>query len=79
VHYANVTGIAKFYYKPTNSNTWRYLGQSRATSANPGSVAIEPADTLEGTFKIIFPAQAELPRLKRHAVPQLTIFDGNRR
>jgi hypothetical protein len=59
VHYANVTGIAKFYYEPTGSKTWRYLGESRATSANPGSVAIEHAGTLDGTFKIIFPAQGD--------------------
>jgi hypothetical protein len=59
VHYANVTGIARFYYEPAGSRTWRYLGASRATRANPGSVAIEPAGTLDGGFKIIFPAQGD--------------------
>jgi hypothetical protein len=59
VHYANVTGVAKFYYEPTGSKMWRYLGESRATSANPGSVGIEPAGTLDGKFKIIFPAQGD--------------------
>jgi hypothetical protein len=59
VHYANVTGVAKFYYEPAGSTTWQYLGESRATSANPGSVAIEPAGTLDGKFKIIFPAQRD--------------------
>jgi hypothetical protein len=58
-HYANVTGIAMFYYEPTGSNTWRYLGESRATSANRGSVGIEPVGTLNGTFKITFPAQGD--------------------
>jgi hypothetical protein len=56
-HYANVTGIAKFYYQPAGSTTWRYLGESRATSSNAGSVAIEPAGTLHGKFKIVFAAQ----------------------
>ncbi|HTR95222.1 MAG TPA: hypothetical protein VMI73_26115 [Trebonia sp.] len=57
MHYANVTGTAKFYYLPTGSKTWRYLGASKATSANPGSVSIEPAGTLSGKFKIVFAAQ----------------------
>jgi hypothetical protein len=59
VHYANVTGIARFYYEPTGSKAWRYLGKSRATRTNPGSVAIEPAGTLDGKFKIVFPAQGD--------------------
>jgi hypothetical protein len=59
VHYANVTGIAKFYYEPTGSKKWRYLGESRATRANGGSVAVEPAGTLDGNFKIVFPAQGD--------------------
>ena len=59
VHYADVTGIARFYYEPAGSNTWRYLGESHATRANPGSVAIEPAGTLDGRFKIVFPAQGD--------------------
>ena len=81
-HYTNVTGIAKFYYEPTGSKSWRYLGESRATNANPGSVAVEPVGTLDGTFKIIFPAQGDflgsgrLPRLKRHALPHLTSRNG---
>ena len=58
-HYANVTGIAKFYYEPTGSKSWRYLGESRATNANPGSVSVEPAGTLDGKFKIVFPAQGD--------------------
>jgi hypothetical protein len=57
VHYANVTGIAKFYYLPAGSKTWRYLGASKATSANGGSVSVEPSGTLSGKFKIIFAAQ----------------------
>jgi hypothetical protein len=57
VTYANVTGIAKFYWQPTGSSTWRYLGESRATNANPGSVAVEPGGTLDGKFKIVFAAQ----------------------
>ena len=56
-HYTNVTGIAKFYYEPTGSKSWRYLGESRATNANPGSVSVEPVGTLHGKFKIVFPAQ----------------------
>jgi hypothetical protein len=59
VHYADVTGIARFYYKPTGSKRWRYLGKSRATRANGGSVSIEPAGTLDGKFKIVFPAQGD--------------------
>jgi hypothetical protein len=58
-HYANVTGIAKFYYEPTGSKSWRYLGESRATNANPGSVSVEPVGTLDGNFKIVFPAQGD--------------------
>jgi hypothetical protein len=58
-HYANVTGIAKFYYEPTGSKSWRYLGESSATSANHGSVAVEPGGTLDGTFKIVFAAQGD--------------------
>jgi hypothetical protein len=58
-HYANVTGVAKFYYEPTGSQSWRYLGESRATSGNPGSVGVEPGGTFDGTFKIVFPAQGD--------------------
>jgi hypothetical protein len=58
-HYANVTGIAKFYYEPVGSTSWRYLGESRATSANGGSVAVEPGGTLDGKFKIVFAAQGD--------------------
>ncbi|TVZ01911.1 hypothetical protein EAS64_31220 [Trebonia kvetii] len=57
VHYANVTGTAKFYYLPVGSKTWRYLGASKATSANGGSVSVEPGETLTGKFKIVFAAQ----------------------
>ena len=57
VHYANVSGTAKFYYLPTGTKTWRYLGASKATSGNGGSVAVEPSGTLSGKFKIVFPAQ----------------------
>jgi hypothetical protein len=57
VTYANVTGTAKFYYEPSGSRTWRYLGESRVDSGNFGSVAIEPVGTLDGTFRIVFPAQ----------------------
>jgi hypothetical protein len=60
-HYANVTGIAKFYYEPTGSKSWRYLGESRATNANPGSVSVAPVGTLDGNFKIVFPAQGIIP------------------
>ncbi len=59
VHYANVTGVAKFYYEANGSKTWRYLGESRATSANGGSVAIEPGGTINGEFKIVFAAQGD--------------------
>ena len=59
VHYANVTGIAKFYYEPAGSKSWRYLGESRATSANLGSVAVETGGTLDGNFKIVFLAQGD--------------------
>ncbi len=59
VHYADVTGIAKFYYEPSGSKKWRYLGDSRATRANGGSVAVEPAGTLDGKFKIVFAAQGD--------------------
>jgi hypothetical protein len=58
-HYANVTGLAKFYYEPAGSKSWRYLGESRATSANGGSVAVEAGGTLDGNFKIVFLAQGD--------------------
>lgn len=57
LHFVNVTGIVRFYYEPAGSSTWRYLGKARATKANRGSVAIEPAGTLDGRFRIVFPAQ----------------------
>jgi hypothetical protein len=59
VHYANVVGVAKFYYEPSGSTTWRYLGESRATRSDRGSVAIEPGGTLDGKFRIVFPAQGD--------------------
>jgi hypothetical protein len=56
VTYATVTGTAKFYYLPTGSSTWRYLGSSKSNGS--GDVALGPGGTLDGTFKIVFPAQA---------------------
>jgi hypothetical protein len=60
VSYANVTGTAKFYYEPNGSRSWQYLGEAHTdAAAYPGSVAIEPGGTLDGTFKIVFPAQGD--------------------
>jgi hypothetical protein len=56
VSYANVSGTAKFYYEPTGSKTWRYLGAGH-TADGFGSVALEPGGTLDGQFKIVFAAQ----------------------
>jgi hypothetical protein len=56
-HDADVTGTAKFYSLPVGSKSWRYLGASKATSSNDGSVGIEPSGTLSGQFKIVFAAQ----------------------
>ena len=55
--FGQVTGTARFYYEPTGTTTWRYLGADRATSGEDGSVALGPAGTLHGHFKIVFPAQ----------------------
>ena len=72
VHYANVSGTAKFYYLPTGTKTWRYLGASKATSGNGGSVAVEPSGTLSGKFKIVLRRPGELPRLDRDADPEVS-------
>ena len=55
VTYANVSGTAKFYYRPKGGKTWRYLGSSKTTSA--GVIGSQASGTLSGTFKIVFPAQ----------------------
>jgi hypothetical protein len=59
VSYATVTGIARFYYQPSGSTGWSYLGKSRATKGNLGSVAVEVAGTLDGRFRIVFRAQGD--------------------
>ena len=56
VTYKNVSGVAKFYWRPVGSKTWRYLGSSH-TNSSIGGVSVEPAGTLDGTFQIVFPAQ----------------------
>jgi hypothetical protein len=55
--YLTVTGIAKFYYLPQGGKTWRYLGSGRANSSTNPSV--EVAGTLDGHFRIVFPAQGD--------------------
>jgi hypothetical protein len=55
VTYENVSGVAKFYWRPAGGKTWDYLGSSHTSSF--GSVEVEPAGTLDGTFQIVFPAQ----------------------
>jgi hypothetical protein len=53
--YLTVTGTAKFYYLPKGGKSWRYLGSGRANSSTNPSV--EVAGTLDGHFRIVFPAQ----------------------
>jgi hypothetical protein len=55
VSYAKVTGVDKFYYHPKGTSTWRYLGSARTDSS--GSVAYALSGTVDGYFRIIFPAQ----------------------
>ena len=52
---AQVSGTAKFYYRPKGSKTWKYLGSSR-TDAN-GAIGLDEGSELSGTFRIVFPAQ----------------------
>lgn len=55
VTYATVRGTAKFYYHPKGTSTWRYLGSARTGSG--GSVALALSGTVDGYFRIVFPAQ----------------------
>lgn len=55
--YLTVTGVAKFYYLPEGSKDWRYLGSGRTNSS--GSPAIDVSGTLDGHFRIVFPAQGD--------------------
>jgi hypothetical protein len=55
VTYATVKGVAKFYYHPKGTSTWRYLGSDRTSSF--GAVAYALAGTVDGYFRIVFPAQ----------------------
>ena len=55
VTYRTVAGVVKFYYLPDGSKTWRSLGSARTASS--GSVAIDVSGTLDGHFRIVFPAQ----------------------
>jgi hypothetical protein len=52
---ATVKGVAKFYYHPKGTSTWRYLGSDRTSSF--GAVAYSLAGTVDGYFRIVFPAQ----------------------
>jgi hypothetical protein len=56
VSYATVTGVAKFYYHPKGTSTWRYLGSARTD--NSGSVAYDLRGTVNGYFRVVFPAQS---------------------
>jgi hypothetical protein len=53
------SGAAKFYYHPKGSTTWRYLGSSRTTAEAGlgGAVGLSLAGTVNGYFRIVFPAQ----------------------
>jgi len=55
VTYTTVKGLAKFYYHPKGTSTWRYLGSARTDSS--GSVAYALSGTVDGYFRIVFPAQ----------------------
>lgn len=50
-----VKGTAKVYYHPRGTSTWRYLGSARTGAG--GSVAYTRNGTLDGYFRIVFPAQ----------------------
>lgn len=55
--YANVTGVAKFYYRASGSKTWHYLGSDRCD--NYGNVALGVSGTVDGYFRIAFPTQGD--------------------
>lgn len=55
VSYTTVRGVAKFYYHPKGTSTWRYLGSDRTSSI--GAVADDLSGTVDGYFRIVFPAQ----------------------
>jgi hypothetical protein len=58
VNLFDVTGVGKLYYRPTGSKIWRYLGSCRVgTGSTSGDVEWDLGRTLDGTFKIVFPAQ----------------------
>jgi hypothetical protein len=57
VSYLTVTGVAKFYYLPQGGKSWRYLGSARASSSN--NPAVDVSGTLDGHFRIVFPAQGD--------------------
>lgn len=55
VTHATVKGVAKFYYHAKGTSTWRYLGSDRTSSI--GAVAYSLGGTVDGYFRIVFPAQ----------------------
>jgi hypothetical protein len=57
VSYRTVTGVDRFYYHPKGTNTWRYLGSARTDGS--GSVAFARSGTVDGYFRIVFPAQGD--------------------
>jgi hypothetical protein len=52
-----VNGVAKFYYRAKGSKTWHYLGSDRTDS--DGAVGISLSGTVDGYFRIAFPAQGD--------------------
>ena len=55
VTYAQVTGTVYLYYHPRGTSTWRYLSSARTDGQ--GNVAFARAGTINGYFRIVFPAQ----------------------
>jgi hypothetical protein len=52
-----VTGVDKFYYLPHGAKTWQYLGAAHTDDS--GNAAIDVLGTLDGQFRIVFPAQGD--------------------
>jgi hypothetical protein len=57
ITYRTVTGVDKFYYLPAGGKAWRSLGSARTDGS--GSVAIDVPGTLDGRFRVVFPAQGD--------------------